>query len=189
MQREESTRALEVEQQQRAGEITMSTAKEVADERDGLYDAQDGTLLEPGLSPEQQQVLWEETQQAEGDEIIEPEVASRTPLGEHRVRADGPAIGPNGVPIIQPEDAVSDDSLIDLTDEAPAPLPEPAPLRQVQRVQRTERVTIVRVNSDLNMTYGQGTNSTWNLVKGRRYKLPIDVANHLHEKGLVATWG
>lgn len=190
MQREDSQAQLLLDQQRREGELSMATAREIADERDGVYDPQDGELVDSGLTAEQEEQLYAESQLAEGDEIIEPEVASRVRLGEHRVRSDGPAIGPTGVPII-PESEVPDDSIIDLSDDEPSsePLPEVSPARKITKVQRAAQVAIVRVNTDLDMTYGQYEPNLWRLKKGRRYRLPINVANHLHEKGLVATWG
>lgn len=167
--------------------MTMANATEIADERDGVWDPQGGGLIESGLTPEQEADLYVAIQFSEDDDsIIEPEVASALPRGEHRVRSDGPAIGPNGVPI-QPEAEIPDDSIVDLT--VMAPVPTPAPARQIAKVQRTAQVQVVRVTTDLDMTYGQGDNNRWNLQKGKRYRLPTDVANHLHEKGLVATWG
>lgn len=228
MQRDSAQERLQAEQQTRTGELSMITAKEVADERDGIWSGQDGSLVEPGLEPEREQYLRGRAQLGEEDAIIEPEDAQvSTPLGN--VASDSPSTGPNGVPVRDEHQRIADEAVTDLTldlkaepepDEDPEltaafaviasregdilnrwiakerGTPEPSissstpAVRTPQRVQPAKEPTaVIRLKETVEPTIGQGPNSRWNFQKGKRYRVPMHVADHLDDKGLVASWG
>jgi hypothetical protein len=229
MQRDEALEDLEAQQQQRAGELSMITAKEAADERNGVWDGQSGELVEPGMSPDQEQYLRGRAQLVEDtDVVIEPEDSMvHSPLGV--TNTDGPALGPNGIPLAEERQHVADEAVIDLMDQMAEPEPvdddpeltsalaiiaerearmgapgsllqqliggrapmteEVPPARTPQRVQPVERSVVVRLNATVEPTIGQGPNSRWNFQKGKRYRVPAWVAEHLEEKHLVSSWG
>lgn len=168
-------------QQDRAGELTMITAKQSADDLSGVYDPKDGSLLVSGLSEAQEAEIRRQQQIAEDvDEIIDDEDAV-APLEQHFVRTDGPQIGPNGVPI---EPAM--EMATDRVTEAVADFDERAP-EIVEAVKQPVRKVVVRINADIDPTIGRGR--TYHFLEGRRYSVSPDVAAHLHEKGYVSTFG
>lgn len=166
-------------QQARVGELSMISAKETADDAQGVWDGQNGELIESGMAPEQENFLRRQAQIVEDpDEIISDEDAHPNPTNLN-VRSDG--IGPLGVPI----------DLSPLSDDVEEAMPAPTPRATmvVESAHRQERKVVIRVNADLEPTIGQGPNARWNFLKGKRYRVPEHVANHLHEKGYVSSWG
>ena len=189
MQRDRMQAEKEREQADRASELSMITAKESADDRDGVWDGQNGELLQAGMDEDTQEQMRRYLQAPGGpdeeDEIFDPEDAQITTRPSQQVRRDGPNIGPNGVPI----DPQAIEQMRDDVEEAVADYTPERPNVTVQRVQQTDRLRVIRVNADLDPTIGQGPNSQWHFKKGRRYRVPEHVAFHLHEKGYVSSWG
>lgn len=193
--RPEDTRAQrdrqKAEQEQAAAErqdqLTMINATETADDRDGLWDPQDGTLVESGMDPQTEEQLrrYMQIPPSEGDDVIPEEDALSSSAPSQQVRSDGPRVGPLGT-LIDPEtiEEMNDDVVVSEADYTPA-----RPGLQVARAEKKERKRIVRINADLDPTIGQGPNSQWHFKKGRRYEVPERVAFHLHEKGYVSSWG
>lgn len=168
-------------QQERAGELTMISAKETADDMSGVWDPTDGSLMETGLSESQEAEIKRQQQIAEDpDEVIDGEDAV-APREQHFVRTDGPAIGPNGVPI-GPEQDIFQDTVTEASPDFDDRIPE-----VLEAVRQPVRKRIIRVNADIEPTIGRGRN--FHFVSGRRYKVDEDVASHLHEKGYVSSFG
>lgn len=168
-------------QQDRAGELTMITAKQTADELSGVFDPQDGSLVQSGLSLSQEAEIRRQQQIAEDvDEIIDGEDAV-APMEQHFVRTDGPAIGPNGVPI-EPQEEMA----LDRVTEAAPDFDERAP-QFAEALVQPKRKKVVRLNADIDPTIGRGRN--YHFLAGRRYRVDEDVAAHLHEKGYVSSFG
>lgn len=200
MQRDRLQAEKEKEQQARTGELTMITAAQNADDADGVWDPQSQELVEPGMTDEEREELARQNSAFLGDEdeVISEDVARQGSLGEHMVRTDGPQIGPNGVPVGEPEDELSDEveTAVATTNVRPGEALEvsdppavgagQAPARTVQRLDRTKAKRIIRVNADLDPTIGR---ENYSFKKGRRYEVPVHVADHLHEKGYVTSFG
>lgn len=188
MQRDRMTAERDLEQQARAGELTMISARENADEGAGVWDGQDGQLIESGMDDESAEEMRRILQVAdlEDDEIVSMEDAQITTRPSELARNDGPArIGPLGTPIDSEMMELQEDRI----ETAQADYTPVRPNLTVQRVDRVERTRVIRINSDLDPTIGQGPNSQWHFKKGRRYQVPEHVAFHLHEKGYVSSWG
>lgn len=203
MQRDRLQAEKEQEQQARAGELTMITATENANDADGVWDPQTQELVQEGMSEEEREALIRRQapfMDEDDDSVISEEDARTGALGEHTVRTDDIRIGPNGVPIGEEEDDFDDSVISALPSmnvrpgetEQVAPLPE-APVvgrgeapRSPVRVNRAQEKRIIRVNADLDPTIGR---ENYHFAKGRRYEVPIHVANHLHEKGYVSSFG
>jgi hypothetical protein len=202
MQRERLQAEKEQEQQARTGELTMITAAQNADDAEGVWDPQSGELIEPGMTDEDREVFIEEHLGLLGDEDeIVPEDQSRvSALGEHTVRTDGPGIGPNGVPVVFTEEEEFQDTLTEarpqvnvrpgegevaeLEDRPRVGVGQTS--RVIQRVDRSKETRIIRVNDTIDPTIGR---ENYHFDKGRRYVVPVHVANHLHEKGYVSSFG
>lgn len=203
MQRQRMQNEAEKTQQSRTGELSMITATETADDTDGVWDGQSQELIESGMTTEQRDHLEAQNagELAGEDDIIDQEDAQRSPLTAAGVPQ---GMGPNGLPI---GDTLSEDP--DVIHEARAenqgkqrndaelervPLPDTpkvglgeAPARQVRHLNRSQATRVVRLNATLDPTIGQGPDSQWHFVKGKRYRVPIHVANHLAEKGYIAS--
>jgi hypothetical protein len=230
MQRDEGLEAAEQEQAARAASLSMITAKDTADDVNGVWDGQNGSLIESGLSAEREQELYHQLQLTDdADDIIDGDDAQLQTTGT--VRPDQTPTGPLGVPVSARQELTGDDAIVEPhfepTSTAPAP-PLPAAAeeeddevaaalevlrrrgmlgaeapalevrdtlvtnsgREVQRMKPAdERMVVVRVLADVQPTIGQGPNASWDFKKGRRYRVPQYVANHLDEKGLVAARG
>jgi hypothetical protein len=204
MQRDRLQEEQEQEQKARKGELTMITAKEGADEAQGVWDGQTQELLESGMSEDEREVLRraEARLDVDNDDIIDDDEAEVGALGESMVRTDGPGIGPNGVPIGDAPGVGEDydDTIRDAMDtNARNPrageqteMPElPVAgrgemVRPVQVLDRPAEKRVIRVNADLDPTIGR---TQYHFEKGKRYRVPLHVAMHLHEKGYVSSFG
>lgn len=198
MQRDRLQAEQEEAQQKRTGELTMITAQANANESDGLWDAQTGDLVREGLTEEEKADL--ERQNAaligESDEVIPLKQSETGALGEFKMPTDGTANGPNGVPVGERLAEEEDDEVQVARDlkstHQPAPLPEPVRVgagqkdRTIQRVERANQTRIIRVNATLDPTIGR---HSYHFEKGKRYEVPLHVADHLSEKGYVASFG
>jgi len=186
MQRDRMQAENQKQQAERSDELTMITATESADDRDGLWDGQNGELLESGVDPQAAEQMRHALQLPEqDDEVVSMEDAQVSTQPSRMVRNDGPRMGPLGVPI-DPQAVEQERDEIEI---AQADYTSARPNVEIQRVERPDRRRIIRVNSDLDPTIGQGPGSQWHFKKGRRYEVPEHVAFHLHEKGYVSSWG
>lgn len=187
MQRDRLQEEHAKEQQDRSAELSMISFNAEADDRDGVWDAQDGSLIEPGLTDETEDQVRRLLQipDADDDTIIEEEDALVSTMPSLQTRSDGPRVGPNGTPI-DPDflEQTRDDVEDAVADFTPA-----RPHLRVQKVERSEKHLVIRVNADLDPTIGQGPKSQWHFKRGKRYRVPEHVAFHLHEKGYVSAWG
>lgn len=185
------TRRMKEEQEKaaadRQSELSMINTVETADDRDGVWDGQNGELLESGMDPETEDQVRRYLQIPDeaDDDIIEPDDAQVTTRPSQQVRSDGPRVGPLGVPI----DPEAIEEMRDDVEDARADYTPERPGLTVQRVEKRQRLRVIRVNADLDPTIGQGPDSQWHFKKGRRYRVPEHVAFHLHEKGYVSAWG
>jgi hypothetical protein len=177
--------------------MAMASSINAVNESDGLYDGKSGELVESGLSDvETAQVAQRYQVAMDEDFVTDGEDAKLDNTGF--VRPPGiAAVGPLGLPI-DPEGRTPDDvEMARASDHVLAAAsaeagrmvqqylpPEPAP---VVPVPRQERQVIIRVADDIQPTIGAG--STWDFKRGKRYKVPEYVANHLNEKGLVLAFG
>ncbi len=167
-----------------AGRMAMISDVAAADTESGVYDGQTGDLIESAMTVEDLQAVARRHQVIDPDEVIEPEDSKLENLGV--VRPPGaPALGPLGTPIDPEGNTEADDveqAYSTDMDENPA-----QELPQVVRQERKDRFVVIRVAEDIQPTIGAG--STWNFQKGKKYKVPEHVANHLNEKGLVVAYG
>lgn len=77
--------------------------------------------------------------------------------------------------VIEDTEQVTHSTITPVTDEV---------VEQPQAVVVDGGTRVIRLNSTLeDVTIGQNTN--YNFVEGRRYRVPVHVANHLEEKGYV----
>lgn len=184
MQRDRMATQRDSEQQKRVGELSMISATDTADKADGVWDGQTGELIEGGLTEEQLEALEASHigEMAGEDEIIRPADSMRPPLGS----ADLPmGIGPNGTPIAL--DEPEPDEITPAIPDLPRVGAGERPARQVQVLDRAAATRVVRVNADIDPTIGQGPQSQWHFLKGKRYEVPLHVAHHLSEKGYVSS--
>lgn len=189
IQRNRLTAEAKAEQQARIGELSMSAQVQKIEDQDGVFDGQNGELVEPALSAADMEEIARRNQLiTDADEIIEPEAARIT-----QVYQTEEMVGPNGVPILDHEDDA--DAVIE-TVRKPAALPEAVkvgaggrPEKRVVPVVRHDRMPIIRVSADVEPTIGQGPGNSWKFQAGKRYRVPEHVAQHLDEKGLVSQWG
>ncbi len=199
MQRDRLTAEQESAQQARKGELSMITAKENADDAEGLWDPFSGDLIGSGLSEKTEAHLAHANAalMADEDEIIPVDQAQVGIIGQHQIRTDGPSIGPNGVPIdaqalFEEEDTVTVAADTNAANRTPVIPDAPmvgaghSPARTVQRLDRAKETRVIRINSDLDPTIGR---EQYHFLKGKRYQVPIHVAMHLHEKGFVSSFG
>jgi len=176
MQRERMQDELEKAQAERAGQLTMISAKERADDNSGVWDPETGDLLESGITPEELETYRDDSLRGE-DEVIED---ARRPTPVMEALSNG--VGPNGIPVRSAAERRSEDAIVDPEESRPpvATLTRRSPVVQDDRA----RMVIARINSDIDATVGAG--NTYALKRGKRYRLPKHVADHLIEKGYVA---
>jgi len=181
MQRDRLQTSVEDEQRSRRSELTMITAVGDADDAEGVWDGQSGELIAPGFSDEERERVESQlaVEDPLDDDVVSMADSQGHSLGEQRVRTDGPAVGPNGVPIQQSPKAVE-------VADAPRIGAGESPARKVERLDRSQQTRIVRISADLDPTIAR---VDWHFKKGKRYEVPIHVAMHLHEKGYVSSWG
>jgi hypothetical protein len=151
------------ELQQRQQEIGLATEVDIVVEHEGIFDPATGQLLE--MSPEGEskvEALNQPIPVEEADPVYEIGEGPK-PLGS--VVSD---------PSMQhkPKRSASTTKLTEVEDLGDEPI-------LVEEEYRT-----IRVNTDIeDMTYGVG--NTFSMVRGKRYRVQREIAQHLESKGLV----
>lgn len=169
------------EQTESQGRMAMASTFNQINEEAGVFDPVSGDLVEKGVTEAQEeQVIAQHAELRNDDEVIEGDAAHINPLG--MVNPGGPRVGPLGVPI--PSDLAGPDpdqieSTVGMVAAAAAAVPS---LRR-----KNQGEVVVRMAADVQPTIGQGS-PAWDLKRGKRYRLPRNVADHLKEKGVLLSY-
>lgn len=144
----------------RQTEISMATAVEVEELEDGLFDPQSGSRLN-------------EPRAAKTAVIVpDPEPPSSPRFGSRPRDTE---------PVFTGKEPV---------EQQPRPVEGGPKVRPPFQIARGATVD-VRLNSDLEgMTYGMynGEPNNYNFREGLKYRVPVDVAEHLYNLGYLAQW-
>jgi hypothetical protein len=160
-QKQQAAKEQAVALKERSAEMSMATSAETEEELFGVFDAQSGERInEP--DPSSVAVLDEE----DDVEVARPPRFGGAPQEQVFTGKEPPELQ---VPPVQAKRAFS----------------------QAAYVARPAEVTI-RVDQDIEkMTYGMTLNgepNNFDFKEGLAYKVPIAVADHLNERGLIRQW-